>query len=322
MKTKEPTSWLLFLANLSGRSASTPRVRLWRALKELGAATLRDGVALLPESENHRDKLEKISHQVETDGGTAWLLELPAQNPESEAQFRSSFDRSEAYLALQASMAAFRTKLPQLDESGARRQLRQIEHALEAIAIIDFFPDNIQKQMRYAVAEITLLINRSFSPEEPVAVFGKIEKLDRTSYQGRLWATRQRLWVDRVASAWLIRRFIDTQASFVWLTQPLKCPDNALGFDFDGARFAHFGDRVTFEVLLASFGLEGDAGLIQLGRLVHYLDVGGLAVAEAAGFEAVLAGLRESTVDDDALLDAVAPVLDALYRNFSKVKTP
>jgi hypothetical protein len=98
-------------------------------------------------------------------------------------------------------------------------------------------------------------------------------------------------------------------------------PNDALGFDFDGAAFTHVGERVTFEVLLASFVLEEDPGLAQLGRLVHYLDVGGAPIAEAAGFEAVLAGLRESAPNDDALLDAVAPVLDALHHRFSVAET-
>ncbi|HLF12179.1 MAG TPA: chromate resistance protein ChrB domain-containing protein, partial [Gammaproteobacteria bacterium] len=96
------------------------------------------------------------------------------------------------------------------------------------------------------------------------------------------------------------------------------CPPDAHGFDFDGATFTHIGDRVTFEVLLTSFGLDNDIGLGRIGELVHYLDVGGETVAEASGFEAVLAGLRESSPDDDALLAGVTPVLNALYQHFSR----
>ena len=76
----------------------------------------------------------------------------------------------------------------------------------------------------------------------------------------------------------------------------------ALGFDFDGATFTHVGDRVTFETLLASFGLEGDPALVRLGSMVHTLDVGGEQIPEATGFEAVMAGARERLADDDALL--------------------
>jgi hypothetical protein len=131
-------------------------------------------------------------------------------------------------------------------------------------------------------------------------------------------------WVDRVASAWLIKKFIDPQASFRWLAKPSDCPRKALGFDFDGAAFTHVGERVTFEVLMLSFGLENDAALERMAALVRSLDMGSVGagvVAEAAGFEAVLAGARERLADDDALLDAIGGVLDSLYAHFRTHKT-
>lgn len=319
MVANKSTEWVLFLASLSGRSASTPRVRLWRALKELGATTLRDGVTLLPASNVHRARLEAIGEQVETEGGVAWLFELPAQDPAMEDELRRSFDRSEAYRDLGARLAAFGSELPKLDDASARRRLRQLERDFEAIAGIDFFPGEAREQSRQALEDLTALTNRRFSPEGPSAAGGSIEQLDVNRYRGRRWATRRRIWVDRVASAWLIRRFIDAEARFVWLESPQDCPDDSLGFDFEGAAFTHVGERVTFEVLVASFGLDDDPGLARLGRLVHYLDAGGLPVAEAAGFKAVLAGLRETAPDDDALLALAASVLDALYRFFTKV---
>jgi hypothetical protein len=90
-----------------------------------------------------------------------------------------------------------------------------------------------------------------------------------------VWGTRQHLWVDRVASAWLITRFIDNEATFVWLAKPSDLPRGAVGFDFDGAEFTHVSELVTFEVLLASFGLDGDEALQRIGTMVHGLDVGG-----------------------------------------------
>src|SRR5262249_19834013 len=117
--------------------------------------------------------------------------------------------------------------------------------------------------------------------------------------------------------AWLIRRFIDPQAKFVWLKTPKERPRHALGFDFDGAEFSHVGARVTFEVLLASFGLAQDRALARLGALVHYLDVGGIPVAEAAGFAAILAGARARQADDDKLLHNMSAVLDALYASYA-----
>ncbi len=153
---------------------------------------------------------------------------------------------------------------------------------------------------------------------EPRAGTAEIRRLATADFQGRTWATRKDLWVDRMASAWLIRRFIDRKAGFLWLDNPKKCPKTALGFDFDGAAFTHVGSRVTFEVLMASFGLETDTALARIAAIVHCLDVGGVPVAEAAGIEAVLAGLRDAAPNDDKLLAEASRVFDSLYNNFSK----
>lgn len=318
MHDGSPIRWLVFTTSLPRRPQSTPRVRLWRSLKELGAASLRDGVSLLPATAANRAKLKAIGDQLEGDGGTTWLFELSAQRAGLEEQMRSAFNRSEAYLEFEADISALETELPRLDEAAARRRLRRMEQDLEAIVLIDFFPDETCTRAKQALAGLTERINSRFSPREPHAAEGKVRPVDRRQYRSLLWATRRHLWVDRVASAWLIRRFIDGEARFLWLERPEDCPGDAVGFDFDGATFTHIGPRVTFEVLLASFGLEADSGLAQLGRLVHFLDVGGKTVAEAAGFEAILAGLREAAADDDSLLDATTPVLDALHRRFSQ----
>lgn len=319
--THPDTAWLLFLTSLSGGSASTPRVRLWRALKGLGVAVLRDGVAVLPASVAHRAALEVIGAQVEADGGTYWLLELPAQGYLVEDQLRASFDRTDAYRELRAGLAALRSEFSRLDEAGVRRRLRQSERDLDAIVRTDFFPGDAAEQSRDDLQQLVELTNRRFSPREPAATSGAIPRLECHHYRGRIWATRRRLWVDRVASAWLIRRFVDPEARFLWLDRPEDCPAEALGFDFDGAAFTHTRiqgkELVTFEVLAASFGLASDAGLVRLGQLVHSLDAGGPPVAEAPGFEAVLAGLREGATDDTALLLATTPLLDALFLTYS-----
>ena len=317
MLDSPPSGWLLFATSLAGRSASTARVRLWRALRELGVGNLRDGVSLLPVTAPHRAALDALAREVEADGGTAWVLDLPAQAPAVEGALVRLFDRSEEYAALLQTLTRLGAELPSWDEATARRGLRQVEKALAEIERVDFFPGVATKQARSAVSALATEVNRRFSPEEPSLGIGTVQRLDVAAFQSRRWATRRHLWVDRVASAWLIRRFIDPAARFLWLQQPADCPADALGFDFDGAAFTHVGERVTFEVLLVSFGLDTDAGLLRLGQLVHYLDTGGVPVAEAAGFEAVLAGLRDAAPDDDALLAAAAPLLDALYRTYS-----
>jgi hypothetical protein len=124
-----------------------------------------------------------------------------------------------------------------------------------------------------------------------------------------------------VACAWLIRRFIDPKAKFLWLKNAKDCPKRAVGFDFDGAEFSHVGTKVTFEVLIASFALEQDPGLSRLAMLVHHLDVGGIPMAEAAGFSTILAGTRTLHAADDDLLKAMTSVLDGLYAGYASAQS-
>ena len=151
---------------------------------------------------------------------------------------------------------------------------------------------------------------------EPHAVAGQIKKLNIKDYQGRVWATRKRPWIDRLASAWLIRRFVDGQARIKWLDQPADCPKRALGFDFDGATFSHIGSKVTFEVIAASFGLDTDLSLEKIAALVHYLDVGGIPIPEAAGVETIIRGARQRFCNDDEFLVEAEKILDSLYAGY------
>lgn len=325
MTEPQQTRWLLLSFSLPGRAASTGRVRLWRALKDLGAGSLRDGVAVLPATAAARSAFERLATAISADAGTTWLLELPVQTSAVEQALTGLFDRTADYAALSRAMADLAGELPGLDEAGARRRQRQLDQALAEIERQDFFPGAPQARAHAARTALGEAIDRRFSPAEPAASRRPLAHLAVADYQGRSWATRRHLWVDRVASAWLIRRRIDPEARFRWLDTPADCPPEALGFDFDGAAFSHAvidgAERVTFEVLLASFGLEADPGLTRLAVLVHYLDVGGLPVAEAAGLEAVLAGLRAACPDDDTLLAAASPVLDALHLRFSMPDT-
>src|SRR5262249_16885656 len=236
----------------------------------------------------------------------------------TDAHFRALFDRSEEYAILLTTITHLRATLTETPEAQARRVLQQVRREHEAIVAIDYFPGPAQAQSAQALAEAEAAVTRHFSPDEPQPSPTSIQHLERTAYHGKLWATRQRIWVDRVASAWLIRRFIDPEARFVWLKTPPACPTDAIGFDFDGAPFTHTGHRVTFEVFVASFDLALDPALTRLGVLVHSLDVGGVPVPEASGFEAILTGVRASCANDDQVIAAMTPVLDALYTAFEQ----
>jgi len=309
--------WFTLIISLPTENA-TVRMRAWRSLKACGAAVLRDGVYLMPERERCRAVLDGLAADVREGGGTALVLRI--EEP-AGANFTGLFDRSEDYATLLAEVSQARGALSAGTVQDTLKQARKLRKAFGNLTEIDFFPDEAQRRADAALQELELACARTLSPDEPQATEGCIERLVTAHYQGRLWATRQRPWVDRLASAWLIQRFIDPQARICWIARAQDCPSDALGFDFDGATFTHIGSRVTFEVLLASFGL-GQPALIRLGQLVHYLDVGGVQPLEAAGVESILAGLREAIADDDQLLGAAHAVFDGLLASFNKAVIP
>lgn len=307
--------WLTLITTLPTENA-TLRQRAWRALKASGAAVLRDGVYLMPERDPCRTLLAGVAAEVREGGGTAHLLRVEAPG---ETDFAVLFDRRADFAALLAEVGGVRcgvkagaTAHALLD---AQRQTRKLRKAFAQLAETDFFPGEAQRQVNQALGELELACARALSPDEPQPGGGDLGLLAAVDHQGRVWATRQRPWVDRLASAWLIRRFIDPQARFLWLAHPADCPPDALGFDFDGAFFSHVGGRVTFEVLAIRFGLAQPA-MARLGLLVHALDVGGVLPPEAPGIESLLAGLRTRLTDDDRLLAAACTVFDGLLTGF------
>ncbi|MES2105511.1 MAG: chromate resistance protein ChrB domain-containing protein [Pseudomonadota bacterium] len=314
-----PDRWLLLIVSLPTNSA-TARMRIWRALKSLGCGALRDGVYLLPAAPLHQQQLNELSDETVREGGSAWLLTVDAQSAADNDAYRDLFDRSAECAELQRTLADARKALTGLTPQEINKQLRKLRRDYDALRAIDYFPNEASAQAEAAWMDFVNVAELMLSPGEPQSVEGSIPRRDLDAYQNRTWATRRRLWVDRVASAWLIRRFIDPGARFLWLQSPADCPPDALGFDFDGASFTHIGDRVSFEVLLASFGLEQDRGLVRLGAMVHALDVGNGFVAEAVGFEAMLSGARQRAADDDQLLAEIGVVLDSLHAHFSNDK--
>jgi hypothetical protein len=315
---KESRAWLMLVNTVSGDN-KTARMRLWRALKASGAAALRDGVYVLPKSAAARAVFQEQADAVIEAGGTAHIFSSDSESDNQQREWMALFDRGADYAEIFGKLDNLKSRMAKFDEVDARRQLSTLRREVALLTAIDFFPGAARRQVEAALADAEVVLNARFSPEEPHTVKRKILTREATSYRGRTWATRERMWIDRVASAWLIRRFIDPKAKFLWLKKPKDCPKNAVGFDFDGAEFTHVGARVTFEVLAASFGLDGDSAITRLGAMVHYLDVGGIPVPEAAGFATVMTGLRAERVTDDELLKRMKVVLDALYAGFAEI---
>jgi hypothetical protein len=306
-------SWLTLILSLPTENA-TARMRAWRGLKACGAAVLRDGVYLLPARDECRATLAGIAEDVRDNGGTAFLL---ATDGEETNGFAALFDRSAEFGALLEDIARSGASLSADTALDTLKQARKLRRAFAQLMTIDFFPGEAQRQAAAALAELEAAASQALSPDEPHPRPGAIQRLGLADHRGRVWATRARPWVDRLASAWLIHRCIDPAGSILWLARPEDCPPQALGFDFDGATFSHVGARVSFETLLASFGLETPA-LQRLGAIVHFLDVGGVQPPEASGIERVLAGLRDAIADDDQLLATASAVFDGLLAAFEK----
>ncbi len=251
-------AWHVLIVSLPTR-LTTERMRVWRALKALGCGVLRDGVYLMPALAGARAAFAHQASEVVAAGGQAQVLSLDASDEAQAALFRALFDRAEEYAALKSAIDILRGEIKRGAATSLIRESTQLQKNFASLAAIDYFPGPAREQIQALLEEVSQQIAVKANPDEPHAATGKVKRLDRAQYQGRTWATRKNMWVDRMASAWLIARFIDADARFKWLAKPADCPKKALGFDFDGAAFTHVGSRVTFEVLLASFGLDEDA---------------------------------------------------------------
>jgi hypothetical protein len=310
----------VFLALLTSLPTgnSTIRMRLWRALKSTGCGVLRDGVYVLPVDAPRASALVDTESVVRTAGGFAMTVELNIKTATQLEQVQRLFDRSKEYGALVQRIGAAKVALQRLGKRKADTLVQRLRRSLEELVEIDFYPGPAHAQADAAMSALERELQRLFSESEPHPAKRKVRRLDPTKFRDRTWATRKDLWVDRLASAWLIKRFIDRHARFVWIDRPGDRPKGAIGFDFDGARFTHIESSVTFEVLLASFGLDKDPALVSLGDAVHFLDTGGIPVADARGLETILRGIKGKARSDDEMVLEATKVLDLFYSAYAQ----
>ncbi|MGZ5165252.1 MAG: chromate resistance protein ChrB domain-containing protein [Burkholderiales bacterium] len=312
-----PTTFDALLLSLPTRS-STMRMRAWRTLKNAGCGVLRDGVYVLPSGVPQVAALAELEATVQSAGGFAMTVEVSVATPAQLQRIRKLFDRSREYGALVQKMNTGKTVLRRLGKRKAETMVGRLRRSFEELAAIDFYPNHANVQAKEVLTGLEQELRDLFADGEPRSSKARVRRLDAAKYAGRTWATRKRPWVDRLACAWLIKRFIDKHAKFVWIDHPRNCPKRAIGFDFDGAEFTHTGDRVTYEVLLASFGLAQDSALASIGTAVHFLDIGGIPVPDAKGLETVLKGIRENARSDDEMVREASRIFDLLYSAYAQ----
>lgn len=313
------TAFLALMTSLPTGN-STLRMRVWRALRNTGCGVLRDGVYILPAESPRAATLVEAESEIKAAGGFAMTVEVNLKTSAQLEHVRTLFDRSRKYGALVNRISAAKVSLRRLGKRKADTLVQRLRIAFEELVEIDFYPGHAQLQSKEAISALEREAQRLFSEGEPHPSKAKVRRLDSTKYCDRTWATRKNLWVDRLASIWLIKRFIDRNAKFVWIDRPRDRPKGCIGFDFDGAEFTHVESRVTFEVLLISFGLDNDEALASIGHAVHSLDIGGIPVADAKGLETILRGIQTKARSDDKMALEAMKVFDLFYSAYAQRK--
>jgi hypothetical protein len=297
--------WLLLLLSLPPRPSSL-RVRAWRRLRVLGAVPLRNSAYLLPDSSDRYEQFQWLAQEIQRDGGEATLLRADrienVKQPDVVRLFQEARNQDYAGLA-DRYRKLLKGRRPRLGE-----ELARLAREMERIAEIDFFEAPGRREVERAREAVE---QRTATGRARPA--GAAPPLDLDALKGRRWVTRPRPHVDRIASAWLIKRFVDPEAEFVF-APPDQIPGDAIPFDMAGVDFGHHGEDCTFETLLRRTGLR-DRKLAILAEIVHEADLKDQKFAreEARGIDLALRGLLSAIKDDHEALAHGLTLFDGLY---------
>jgi hypothetical protein len=307
---------LLLLVGLPPHPSSL-RVRVWRRLKSLGAVPLKRSAYLLPDTPERYEDFQWLSQEIQRAGGEATLVRVQQIENMSEADVRQLFheprDRDYRQLAVR-----YRKLLQSLDKKkgdGARAhdELVKLSKDHQRIRDIDFLDAPGGAEVRRLEEAITMRTRRPESPHPAPA-----PTVDISTLRGRQWVTRPRPHVDRIASAWLIKRFIDTAATFVF-ADPAAFPPDAIPFDVPGVDFTHHGEDCTFETLIKRARLR-DRRLVRLAEIVHEADLrdGKYSHEEARGIDVAIRALLAQSPNDHTVLEHGVALFEGLYATTSK----
>ena len=315
------SSWLLLIHQLPAKPAYA-RVKVWRRLQALGAVTVKGAVYALPANTETQEDFAWLAKEIVEAGGEAMICEAALVEGLSDHEMQGLFDqaRDEDYakIAAEAREIATRRSEDMTDRELAETasQVARLRKQLDAVVAIDFFGANgrLAAQGLVSGLEAALQKEDAVPATEPAPAPGPLSN--------RTWVTRRGVQIDRIASAWLIRRFIDKAASFKFVPSSGYQPEpGELRFDMFEGEFTHRGDRCTFEVLLGHADLS-DPALGAIGEIVHDIDLKDdkYGRAETAGVKSLIAGIATPGADDEQRLARGAVLLDGLYDSFALKK--
>ena len=308
--------WLLLVHQLPARPTSL-RVRVWRRLQQIGAIAVKQAVYALPDTPATREDFEWLKTEIEAAGAAASVFAGALVEPFGDDalvdEFRASREAAYGELARDAGrlLARVAGRRRQAGAAAPRRALDQLRERLAAVERVDYFGSAGRDRVAALVRQIEAAVAAG-----PAAAPGNSP--GHAVLDGRLWVTRPRPGVDRMASAWLIRRFLDREARFDFVADRAAAPDGALPFDMFGVEFTHRGSQCTFEVLCEHFGLD-DPALARVAAIVHDLDLkdGRFRAPDAPAIGRAIDGLRLAQPDDQRLLADGMTLFEALYLAFS-----
>ncbi|MBI3990249.1 MAG: chromate resistance protein [candidate division NC10 bacterium] len=323
MAQERQYKWLVLIYSLPPEAGSS-RVKVWRKLKKLGAASFRNSVYLLPFGEERYEIAQWLCQEIQRAEGEATLLKVEQIENLSDEEVATLFQRArnEDYRELTKEGRAWLEHLEGLPQKKASQEagvladgLKALEKRLAELEEIDYFHATGRREVEAILKRCRATLRELFGREESRAL-EEARTLKMEEFRGKTWATRPRPHVDRIATAWAIRRFIDPKAKFAFVRESEKIKEG-IPFDYLGVEFGHQGEDCTFETVLKRFGLKGK-DLQAVAEIVHDADLKDAKFGreEAKGVDAVIKGLAAIIADDHALLAQGLLVFDALYASF------
>jgi hypothetical protein len=299
-------------------SPSSLRVRVWRRLRALGAVALKRTVYLLPDTGDHYEQLQWLGQEIQRERGETVLLRVEQIENMSRSDVIRLFQeaRDPEYRKLAGRYRKLMQSLEKKSAAASARvdqELAQLHRDFEKLRELDFF----DAPGRAEVERLREAIDMRKRPAEQPAR-RHTPTLDLRTLRGRRWVTRPRPHVDRIASAWLIKRFIDPEATFLF-AEPTEFPADAIAFDTPGAELSHYGDDCTFETLVKRAGFR-DRRLTHLAEIVHEADLrdGKFPREEGRGIDLAIRGFLAAYPDDHEVLTHGLALFEGLYAGASR----